>query len=136
MLMSSASAVLPARILVIDDQAAILDGLTTSLSAAGYECYGAADDHAAADLAERIHPDLILCDLNLHGTSGVALCDQLKQLAGLADVPTMFLSGAQSPDIIRRAAAWHVRKLLEPQVILQLVEQALAESAARQLAHA
>ena len=81
-----------------------------------------------------IHPDLILCDVNLHGISGQALCDQLKRLDGLADVPTMFLSGAQSPDIIRRAHAWHVRKVLDPQVILKLIEQALAE-AARQLAH-
>jgi len=134
MLTSTDSAPVPARILLIDDTAEIVDGLTTTFSAAGYDCHCAGDDQAAADLAARVHPDLILCDLNLHGISGVELCDQLKQLDGLADVPTMFLSGAQSPDIIRRAHAWHVRKLLEPHVILKLVEQALAETAGRQLA--
>jgi CheY-like chemotaxis protein len=136
MLMSTSSAPVSATILVIDDQAEVVRGLTTMLVAAGYDCHSASDDHSAAELAARVHPDLILCDVNLHGMSGLALCDQLKQLDGLADIPTMFLSGAQAPDIIRRAHAWHVRKLLDPQVILKLVEQALAEVAGRQLAHA
>jgi CheY-like chemotaxis protein len=134
MLMSTATPHVPNRILVIEDQAEVVDGLTAMLVAAGYDCHSAANDHAAADLAARLHPDLILCDVNLHGISGLELCDQLKQLDGMADVPTMFLSGAQMPDIIRRAHAWHVRKLLEPQVILKLIEQALAEVPGRQLA--
>ncbi|HEX4147254.1 MAG TPA: response regulator [Pirellulales bacterium] len=131
--MSTSTPHVSTRILVIEDQAEVVDGLTAMLAAAGYDCHSAADDHTAADLAARVHPDLILCDINLHGTSGLELCDQLKQLEGMADVPTMFLSGAQMPDIIRRAHAWHVRKLLDPTVILKLIEQALAENSARQL---
>jgi CheY-like chemotaxis protein len=125
-----------ATILVIDDEAEVLSGLTTMLATAGYDTHGASDDLSAADLAARLHPDMILCDINLHGINGVELCEQLKQLDGLADVPTMFLSGTQSPDIIRRAHAYYVRKLLDPQVILKLIEQALAEVACRHLAHA
>ena len=136
MLMSTSAAHVPTRILVIDDQAEVVDGLTTLLAAAGYDCHSASDDHTATDLAARVHPDLILCDINLHGINGIDLCDQLKQLDGLADVPTMFLSGVQTPDIIRRAHNWHVRRRLEPHVILKLIEQALAETAGRQLAHA
>jgi CheY-like chemotaxis protein len=79
---------------------------------------------------------LILCDINLHGANGIELCEQLKQVAGLSQVPTMFLSSAQSPDIIRRAHAYYVRKLLDPAVILKLIEQALSEISARHLAHA
>jgi CheY-like chemotaxis protein len=134
MLMSTASAPAATRILVIEDQAEVLGGLTAMLAAAGYDCDSASDDLTATDLAARLHPDLILCDVNLHGISGIELCDQLKQIEGMADVPTMFLSGAQMPDIIRRAHAWHVRKVLEPHVILKLIEQALAEVAARPLA--
>ncbi len=134
MLMSTSSSSAGATILLIDDHAEVLRGLTTILSAAGYACHSAADDNSAADLAARIQPHLILCDVNLHGISGIELCDQLKQIDGLADVPTMFLSGAQSPDIIRRAHAWHIRKVLDPDVILKLIEQALAD-AGRQLTH-
>ena len=125
-----------ATILVIDDQAEVRSGLSAVLSAAGHQCHAAADDRSASDLAARIHPDLILCDVNLQGVNGIELCERLKQFDGLADVPTMFLSSTQTPDIIRRAHAYHIRKLLDPQVILQLVEQALAEIADRHLAHA
>jgi len=136
MLMSTSAAHVPTRILVIDDQAEVVDGLTTMLAAAGYDCHSASDDHTATDLAARVHPDMILCDINLHGANGIELCEQLKQVAGLSQVPTMFLSSAQSPDIIRRAHAYYVRKLLDPAVILKLIEQALSEISARHLAHA
>jgi CheY-like chemotaxis protein len=136
MYLSTTSARAAATILVIDDQAEVRSGLAAVLSAAGHRCHAAADERSALDLAARIHPDLILCDINLQGVNGIELCGRLKQLEGLADVPTMFLSGTQTPDIIRRAHAYYIRKLLDPQVILQLVEQALAEIVDRHLAHA
>jgi CheY-like chemotaxis protein len=43
-------------------------------------------DLTATDLAARLHPDLILCDVNLHGTSGIELCDQLKLIEWMADL--------------------------------------------------
>src|SRR5580704_13430575 len=89
-----------ATILVIDDQAEIRGALTAVLSAAGHRCHAAADDRSAFDLAAQVHPDLILCDINLQGVNGIELCERLKQLDGLADVPSMFLSGVQQPDII------------------------------------
>ena len=39
MLMSTSSAPVPARILLIDDQAEVVGGLTTMLAAAGYACH-------------------------------------------------------------------------------------------------
>ena len=133
---SVSSAASTATILLIDDQAEVVQRLTAMLASAGYRWDVAADDRSATDLALKLHPDLILCDINLHGVNGIELCQQLKQLDGMAEVPTLFLSSAQSPDIIRRAHAWYVRKLLDPQVILKLIEQELAEVAGRQLAHA
>jgi len=127
---SVSSAASTATILLIDDQAEVVQRLTAMLASAGYRWDVAADDRSATDLA------LKLCDINLHGVNGIELCQQLKQLDGMAEVPTLFLSSAQSPDIIRRAHAWYVRKLLDPQVILKLIEQELAEVAGRQLAHA
>ena len=57
------------------------------------------------------------------------MCERPKQEAGLGDVPLMFLSGAQIPDIIRRAHAaggtYYLRKPFDPQVLLELVDKAL-----------
>jgi CheY-like chemotaxis protein len=57
------------------------------------------------------------------------LCEQLKQQTGLSDVPVMFLSGAQIPDIIRRSHAaggtYYLRKPFDPHVLVELVDKAM-----------
>ena len=85
---------------------------------------------SAVALLKTVSPDLIISDINLAGQSGLTLCERLKQdHASMADVPVMFLSGAQIPDIIRRAHAaggtYYLRKPFDPQVLLELVDKAL-----------
>ena len=72
------------------------------------------DEALAAVLATP--PDLILCDWNLGGENGLEMCEQIKRQPGLENVPVMFLSAAQRPDIIRRC---HVggRHLLASQAV-------------------
>ncbi|MCH8184218.1 MAG: response regulator, partial [Proteobacteria bacterium] len=66
---------------------------------------------------------------NLAGHSGLELCEQLKRREALRDVPIMFLSGAQIPDIIRRSHAvggvYYLRKPFDPEVLTDLVDKAL-----------
>jgi CheY-like chemotaxis protein len=76
-------------------------------------------------------PDLIICDWGLQGNTGVETCQQLKRQPGLEHVPVMFMSGAQRPDVIRRAhvvdrGVYCLRKPFAAQVLVELVDQALA----------
>lgn len=116
-------------ILLIDDEVDVLDGLTTILTAAGYRIYAAASAEAALRSISEIEADLIVCDINLGGQSGLTLCEQLKRTIGTRSVPILFLSGAQIPDVIRRAHAaggsYYLRKPFDPQVLLELVDKAL-----------
>ena len=118
-----------ATLLLIDDEAEILNSLTTVLGAAGYTCHTANCPADASKLARTIVPDLIISDINLGGHSGLTLCEELKRAACLDGVPLMFLSGAQIPDIIRRSHAaggtYYLRKPFDPNVLLELVEKAL-----------
>jgi CheY-like chemotaxis protein len=118
-----------ATILLIDDEAAVLANLAKVLTAAGYDCLCAQNAESAVRMAQRGAPDLIVSDINLEGASGLDLCETLKRETGLADVPVMFLSGAQIPDIIRRShaagGAYYLRKPFDPQVLLELIEKAL-----------
>jgi len=118
-----------ATILVIEDEGDVLTGLASILADAGYSCHCSSTTASARQLAGQVHPDLIISDINLGGTSGLALCEEIKQQAGLAAVPVMFLSGAQIPDIIRRADAaggvYYLRKPFDPLVILELIDSAL-----------
>ncbi len=116
-------------ILVIDDEPAVLGEVSSVLAAAGYACHCCGTAEAALQFAESTTPDLILCDINLQGQSGLELCRRVKEHEALHDVPVMFLSGAQIPDIIRRSHAvggtYYLRKPFDPDVLVELVEKAL-----------
>lgn len=118
-----------AVILTIDDELEILEGLNRILTAAGYIAHCAADTQTALQLADDLRPDLIISDINLGGQNGLALCERIKKIPGLGGTPIMFLSGAQIPDVIRRAhaagGAYYLRKPFDPQVLLELVDKAL-----------
>jgi CheY-like chemotaxis protein len=118
-----------AVILTIDDEPAVLAELAQALRGTNYTCHACSDPAAAAEMAREVLPDLIISDINIGGHSGLELCEQLKQEPGLTQVPVMFLSGAQIPDVIRRAHAaggtYYLRKPFDPQVLLELVEKAL-----------
>jgi len=116
-------------ILVIDSELEVLGELAAVLSGAGYACHCSNSAQAAMQFAKDNSPDLIISDVNLGGHSGLELCEQIKQDESLADVPVMFLSGAQTPDIIRRSHAaggsYYLRKPFDPEVLLELVDKAL-----------
>ena len=63
------------------------------------------------------------------GDSGVELTRELRRLPGMQDVPVMFISRTQLPDIVRRSheagAAYYLRKPLDPEVLTDLVGKAL-----------
>jgi len=118
-----------ALILVVEDEPEVLDNVATVLDAAGYSCHCCATAEAAVALARSKAPDLILSDISLSGTSGLELCERIKEDPTLAHVPVMFLSGAQIPDIIRRShavgGAYYLRKPFDPEVLVELVDTAL-----------
>ena len=116
-------------ILVVDHQPEVLAELATVLSAAGYRCRlcsTAAD--ALAAVGDEV-PDLIIADVHLQEVSGLDLCEWINERPALEDVPVMFLSGVQVPDIIRRSHAlggsYYLRKPFDAAVLLELVDKAM-----------
>jgi len=116
-------------ILVIDDEPEVLREVSAVLTEAGHTCHCCATAEAAEASVESTSPDLIVCDINLSGESGLVLCEKLKQQPSMSNVPMMFLSGAQIPDIIRRSHAaggtYYLRKPFDPSVLVELVDKAL-----------
>jgi len=119
----------PPLILVVDDETEVLDEVATVLTKARFRCRCCTDAEAAIEAAEESPPDLIISDINLHGHSGLEMCERIKQNPALKDVPVMFLSGAQIPDIIRRSHAvggtYYLRKPFDPEVLVELIDKAL-----------
>jgi CheY-like chemotaxis protein len=119
----------PAEILVIDHDPYTLLGTAAVLDLAGYACHCARDRQAALKAAQTIALDLVICDIHLGGDSGLEVCRELRRLPGMQDVPLMFVSATQLPDVVRRSheagAAYYLRKPFEPAVLTELVGKAL-----------
>ncbi len=67
-----------ARILVIDDEAAIRDSLRMILEYEGYEFVGASSGPEGIALVEREAPDLVFLDIKMPGMDGLEVLSRLK----------------------------------------------------------
>ncbi len=116
-------------IMIVEEEAAVLAEVAAVLTAAGFACRCCTSGEAALAEARAAAPDFILADIHLHDRNGVELCTELRQLESLRDVPTMFLSAAQIPDIIRRSdatgSAYYLRKPFDAGVLVELIRKAL-----------
>jgi len=66
------------RILVVDDEQAVLDLLVYNLRKAHYDVLTAVDGSQALQLARQAEPDLILLDLMLPEVDGLDVCRELR----------------------------------------------------------
>ena len=94
------------EILVVEDSKVSLRIVSAILAAQGYTVHGAMSGAQALEVAMRTSLDLILLDINLPGKSGFEICRGFKQLAKLADVPVIFMSGRS--EILDKIRAFEV----------------------------
>jgi two-component system response regulator RegX3 len=76
-------------ILVVDDEASILEFVSYNLRKEGYGVTLAASGEEALGLAEQNHYDLVVLDIMLPGMDGFEVC---RRLRSKGDVPVLFLS--------------------------------------------
>ena len=67
------------RILVVDDEKALLESLVYNLERQGYQVDAVADGLSALNSARKNHPDLILLDIMLPGMDGFEVAQTLRQ---------------------------------------------------------
>lgn len=78
------------KILIIEDEVHIADGIKLNLDFAGFECYCANDGLSGKELYKKIHPDLIVLDLMLPDIDGMDLLKNLRQTD--SELPVLILS--------------------------------------------
>jgi two-component system KDP operon response regulator KdpE len=88
------------RVLVVDDEAAIVRALRSNLKARGYEVDLASTGEQALRLAAERHPDAVILDLGLPGIDGTEV---IRGLRGWSVVPIIVLS-ARGREIDKVAA--------------------------------
>lgn len=80
-------------LLVIDDDESILSIFTMVLQHKGYTVIPAPSGEAGLELARQRHPDLILTDMNMPGTSGLEVLKCVKADPELAAIPVVLITG-------------------------------------------
>ena len=91
------AAATPARLLVVDDEATILELLSGSLRLAGFEVMTAASGAEAVRAAASGRPDLVLLDVMMPDGDGFEALRRIR--AGGAEVPVIFLTARdEEPD--------------------------------------
>ena len=89
------------RILVVEDESAIVDIVCRALRRHGYETESAGDGDAALDKAATLRPDLVILDLMLPKMDGWEVCRRLRATPETASTPVIMLTARRDErDII------------------------------------
>jgi len=126
------------KILVIDDDAQLVDSVKTLLKRAGYEVFCAYQAEKGVALAREMYPDLIVMDLLFAGPpgpDGAEVSRQLAQDPALKDTPLIILSGVKKvldmpvklgPDETYLPVQAFLEKPFKPDELLSEIQNLLA----------
>ena len=67
------------KVLVVEDEPALVDALEYTLTHQGYDVFIATDGFQALDIARQEQPDLVVLDIMLPGLDGLEVCRLLRQ---------------------------------------------------------
>ncbi len=95
----------PAKILVVDDEAAIREYLQQVLGEWGYGVLTAPDGRAALPLAVQEQPDLILLDIMMPHLDGIETCRQLRERPTTRAIPVLILTSYDTPERLDESVA-------------------------------
>lgn len=119
-----------AKLLLIDDDTALVDALALAFEDAGYDVRTAFRGDVALQTVEQEKPDLIVSDVNMPGLDGFSLCRELRKRG--YDTPLILLTARE--DEIDEALGFefgaddYVIKPARSRALLARVERLLARS--------
>jgi CheY-like chemotaxis protein len=124
-------------ILVVDDEADIVDLLELALTAAGGEVVRAMSAREALEILPACRPDVFLLDIAMPEMDGYQLLSAIRSDPALRRVPAVAVTGcAYDADKQRAFAegfAVHVAKPFKPQVLIDLVRWVSAKKPPRSI---
>jgi two-component system, NtrC family, response regulator HydG len=127
--MTVASSQMRPRILIVDDDAEMRDALETCFAGQGHQCEVAADATAALQLVERVSLDAVICDVRMHGMSGLDLLDRVKRTH--PTLPFVLITGlggiSGAVDAMKRGAFQYVTKPCDLDELRMIVAGAIEE---------
>jgi DNA-binding NtrC family response regulator len=117
------------RVLIVDDEAAIVSLLSTVLRGKGWDVTEARSGTEGIDLLDRSRFDVILTDLVMPGDSGIDLLRASKEVR--PDVEVILMTGCATAETaieaMRNGAFHYIMKPLKIEEVVNLVEKAYSQ---------
>jgi len=118
-----------ARVLLVEDDAALAELLSWHLEREDFEVERTADGEEAILLARETPPDLVLLDWMIEGVSGIEVCRRLRRLPDTANVPIIMLTArGEEEDRVRgleTGADDYITKPFSPRELLARIAAVL-----------
>ena len=121
------------KILVIDDDSIIRHSLFDGLTISGnYDVMVAEDGFEGLELARKLQPDLIVCDVDMPRMDGHDVLQKLQQDPVNAKIPFIFLTGQSARESVRQGmtlgADDYISKPFKMAELLEAVEARLTKT--------
>ncbi len=117
------------RILIVDDQAAIVDMVRMRLEANNYEVITAGDGQEGLDKARKENPGLIILDVMLPKLNGYKVCKLLKADPRYNKIPVIISTGRTPQEVSKVGrevgADAYISKPFEAQLLLSTIKELL-----------
>jgi CheY-like chemotaxis protein len=121
------------KILIVEDDPDVREGMHVRLKANGYETVFAADALGALAEARKHSPDLIILDLGLPAGDGFVVMERLARLPALGLIPIIVVSArdvrANQERALKAGAKAFLQKPVDNAELMAVVKQALGEPA-------
>jgi CheY-like chemotaxis protein len=114
------------RILVVEDEPDVRNGMADLLRIAGHEVEAAGDGAAALATCDEFGPDLVLLDIGLPGMDGYEVGRRLREILGDRARIVAVTGYGQEEDRLRAAAVGideHLVKPIRPEAIARLLRR-------------
>lgn len=120
------------KVLVVDDDVDLLQGLRVLLNAKGYDVVFATDGLSTINTARREMPDVIILDIGLPAGDGFVVMDRLKSMQPLVSIPIIILTAMDPCSSKERAlsagAKFFFQKPFDNDELLAAIRNATGET--------
>ncbi|MFI5372176.1 MAG: response regulator [Candidatus Eisenbacteria bacterium] len=122
----------PVTILVVDDDARVIELLEIAFGAHGWRVVRATDGEQALRLVTSERPDLVVLDVRLPRRSGFDVCEALRRDPTTSDLPVIMVSAVAETDArvqgLARGADDYLAKPFSPKELVARIRRMLARS--------
>jgi DNA-binding response OmpR family regulator len=121
------------KILIVEDDPDVREGMHVRLKANGYDTFFAADALSVVAAARNHLPDLIILDLGLPGGDGYLVMERLNRIPAQALIPVIVVSArdvrGNQERALKAGAKAFLQKPVDNAELLAVIRQALGEPA-------